>query len=446
MVTTEMNNAYDLNELKKETGMNLKDLIVNSENNDPFLIRDSKIEMAKWFGMVWDRYGRKGFHLRSLHYKLTSIKELELWNGEPYENTKYCWDKLNMASRNARYYGYVDPLELHDAKGKHEIYFTPTIPERGINAAGVRCVLPEIDTTCGYSINNPSVDIYAYNEIKGLQPYLIEIWIEKSSMNSILRPICDKYGLNLVYGEGYLSITQTVNFIERVKRSRKAGRVLYITDFDPAGDSMPEKIARQLEWFTQDTDLDIKLEQIALTKDQVEFYELPPVPLKKKDSKLSGFIEKMGVEFGSELDALEALHEGEFKKIVVEAVEKLMDKELFQKAKEVEKKNEEVLEKVWQGIRNEHDDEIKEVEELYEEIKEQFIDEMERLEEEMKPFKEKLEAKADELDKKIFESLNKEMKKVKMFIPKADKPDFDRWLFDAKRSYLEQLEYYKREK
>jgi hypothetical protein len=43
--------------------------------------------------------------------------------------------------------------------------------------------------------------------IEPLQPYHVEVWAEKTTMNDILVPLCSSLGTNYVSGAGYQSIT-----------------------------------------------------------------------------------------------------------------------------------------------------------------------------------------------------------------------------------------------
>ena len=45
--------------------------------------------------------------------------------------------------------------------------------------------------------------VFGYTRIKRDQPYHLELWVEKATMNSILRPVCTKYGAVLVTFQGH---------------------------------------------------------------------------------------------------------------------------------------------------------------------------------------------------------------------------------------------------
>jgi hypothetical protein len=51
----------------------------------------------------------------------------------------------------------------------------------------------------------------------------------------------------LPFGEGELSVTKCVELVDREVNSDRPVRTLYVSDFDPAGQSMPVACARKIE-------------------------------------------------------------------------------------------------------------------------------------------------------------------------------------------------------
>ena len=110
-------------------------------------------------------------------------------------------------------------------------------------------------------------------------------------------------------------------------------RILYISDFDPAGQSMPVAVARKIEWLIhQQTDdggdeVDMQLRPIVLSHDQCVEYRLPRTPIKDSEQRGPRFEARFG-EGATELDALEALHPGELRRIVEDEVLRYWDADL----------------------------------------------------------------------------------------------------------------------
>ena len=104
----------------------------------------------------------------------------------------------------------------------------------------------------------PSFDLDGF---EGEQEYLIEVWIEKSTQNDWLVPLCRKHNVNLVVGVGELSEIACRHLVQRIDLSGKPARILYLSDFDPGGRSMPVAVARKMEFYLNkwEVEADVKL-------------------------------------------------------------------------------------------------------------------------------------------------------------------------------------------
>lgn len=310
-----------IKQLAKDSGCSITDLIALAPQNDPFYVgTNGDMEKAEWFAEMWQRFGYgQGVHLRRVHYQLVSQNPPVLKpNGKPYENTENDWGWLDLASKCARYLGLVDPGAFEDRRNPDPALFAEYGDESGLD----------------YGISEPYVDLIPTLEaVKGytdsdLQPYHLEVWVEKTTMNDVLLPLCQRYGANLVTGAGELSITAALEAVHRVQQARRPCRIFYISDFDPAGYGMPISVARKIEFFLSDlgASLDIRLDPIALTRDQVTAYRLPRTPIKQSERRKVAFEDIHGAG-AVELDALEALYPGKLAQVVTGAVAQYYDQD-----------------------------------------------------------------------------------------------------------------------
>ena len=303
----------------------IKDLIVLSPQRDPFYAgTEAEKAMAEWFAGIFGETA--GTHLRRIHYRLVSRGDVVRADGSLYENDKNSWDYLGNASRFARYLGLVDPEDLVDRRNPSpDIYMAPGFglePDWSYELDTHR--LDRISTSLGDSWLEP-VDVetevsgYLYEE--SLQPYHVEVWAEKTTMNDILVPLCSTLGANYVSGAGYQSITAMVNLLrDRVAHLEKPCRVLYVSDYDAAGRNMPKQMARHMEFWserygTQGT-YDIRVEPIVMNAEQAQAYPAAPD---------TGAVE---------LDAMEELSPGELARIVRQNVAQFRDFALSQGPRE----------------------------------------------------------------------------------------------------------------
>jgi hypothetical protein len=279
-----------------------------SSHNDPFYIAPYRQRDGQWFAGLFRRFGKtEGVYLRRLHYWLISGKVIKptMHDGTPYENTEKCWQALLVASTSARYLGLVPIESFIDQRNPGAIIDDSSRqePDIWVNPATLDATMP------------PLPDLYI--EGASQQRYRIEIWCEKSSMNDILVPLARRYAAHLITGIGELSTTRCHECVERALLDGRPVRIIYVSDFDPGGESMPLAVARKIEFMLRDRDLDldIQVRNVVLTHEQCRIYALPRTPIKESESRIGVFEQKYG-EGATELDALEANHPGELERIL----------------------------------------------------------------------------------------------------------------------------------
>lgn len=300
-----------IKKLAKEHGLSVTDLLALAPQNDPFYA-GTKTDMAqaRWFKGIWDAAGySSGVHLRRAHYWCVSRPGLELHNGEPYENTDKCWKYTCQASKMARYLRLVRIEDIVDNKNPPPAVLT----EYGGLELSYEIAIPDL--------SRPRVTLYGMG-VPDIQPFHLEVWVEKSTMNDVLAPVCRRYGANLLTFEGEASITACSDLIRRVEEAGKPARIFYISDFDPAGRSMPVATSRKAEFLRllYEVEEHFKVQPIALTLEQVRRYRLPRTPIKESERRAGRFENTFG-SGAVELDALEALHPDTLAELVAEALE-----------------------------------------------------------------------------------------------------------------------------
>ena len=339
---------------KKRAGLSIKDFLAMSPGNDPFYV-GSKGQMlaAQWVADIYqkwrERTGKRVLHIRRLHYYLVSLENIIRPTSPPtpYMNTDACWNYLVQAVKNARYLGLIPMSAIEDRKNERRTnsrYWTHDNVQDTIEAISADSVADAIAEQ--FYLYNPQIE----------QPYHLEIWVEKDTMNDVLTPIARRYGADMVVGEGEISLTQVSLLMAKVGEIQKATRIFYISDFDPKGRDMPISISRKIEWYIRSVkeyaDLDVKLIYLMLTKDQCLEYGLPRTPIKKGEGVGSGAkaydtrtrrFEARHGKGATELDALEALHPGEMRRVVKEAIDPYFDEDL---AYTIQDKNREIRGKV----------------------------------------------------------------------------------------------------
>ena len=203
--------------------------------------------------------------------------------------------------------------------------------------------------------------------------------------------------MNLVTGLGELSITAIREFLRRAARKGRPVRILYVADWDPAGLGMPISVARKIEFFLSNDeaykDLDIRLQPVLLTAEQIAEYNLPRVPVKDSDKRKASFEASHGAG-QVELDALEALYPGTLVEILEAAILRYFDVDLADRLRKAHDKYRARLNNERAITLNDYP-EVAELQEQYARLAENFGEEMEGLQAEMKQVWDKVSARME---------------------------------------------------
>jgi len=195
-----------------------------------------------------------------------------------------------------------------------------------------------------------SYSTYSLNPWKD-QPKRVIVLVEKEAQYELVKKVVYEgfdFGVyKVVFSRGYDSATDMIKLAEEIKSLNNSGYkavLLIITDFDPSGEDIARDYVERLKYI--EPSLDFESEKVAVTRDQVEKFNLPCTPesqeeLEKlqRDPRYKGFVDKWGL-VRVELDALVALRLDDFKQILVDSIKKHFDFKVYE---EVTKKREEEL-------------------------------------------------------------------------------------------------------
>jgi hypothetical protein len=438
-------NYQTLKEIAKAGGNRVPELLALAPKNDPFYVGSpATITAAQWFTAVWKQAGfTSGVHLRRVHYWLvngplypyalpTPLTSKEKATNKTlkftaYENTERCWEYLVEAGKYARYLGYISPDAFVDRKNPKAIINDLAPDEYPSPHAFISdWELPDLKLP-----SPPQLFAGGYDGIE--QVYGVEIWAEKTTMNDVLEPLCKRYGVNLITGAGELSITAVRDFLRRV---RKPTRILYVSDFDPAGMGMPVSVARKIEFYIRNANgsapRDIALQPIVLTAEQVQEYSLPRIPVKDSDARKGNFEAAHG-EGQVELDALEALYPGELARILEGEILHYIDPDLQQAVNDAEREYQGKLDTAEVEVHAAHADELDALTIEFSKIVTRYNAVKERAEKLYMQIRDELKQAAKDVDPEP--------------LPEPDvEGDDDGLLYASGRDYFEQLQVYKNHK
>jgi hypothetical protein len=234
--TQETYNYQRLRELAAELDRPLGTLIALADDNDPFFADrpGRRREGAEWFARLWQQLNiPRGVHVRRLHYLLCSTPGIICPDGELYANTHKCWKFLGAASADARFLDLVPASAFVDRRAAEPVVYIP-----GDVGGGASTLIyprrPAIDFTeqaplvryRPVEFEFPPLPRAALVKPNVAEPYAIEAWAEKSTMNDVLAPLAQTHGVTLITGVGELSVTHCHALVRRVRTHRRRTRIL----------------------------------------------------------------------------------------------------------------------------------------------------------------------------------------------------------------------------
>jgi len=161
------------------------------------------------------------------------------------------------------------------------------------------------------------------------QPNYVLVSLEKDALSRLMSDIANQYSVRTFPTRGYPSFTY-VNRMATYIRNRLKGKptvVLYFGDHDPSGVDIERDLEDRLRKYDAG---DFKVMRIALTKDQIQQYNLPPMPVKRSDARSEGFMES----YGDQSVELDALDPNTLKLMVAQSIAANIDLDLWRKKEE----------------------------------------------------------------------------------------------------------------
>jgi hypothetical protein len=172
----------------------------------------------------------------------------------------------------------------------------------------------------------------------------VEIWLEKEALEGVLIPtVVNECGLGLHVTRGFASITYLQEAAEEIALDGRPAYVYVLTDFDPSGVSIAEKIESELQARAPDSEVHVR--RLAVDREQIERWSLPTRPTKSTDTRAQAFQEK----YGTESVELDAIPPDTLRRLVQEAIDDHMDPWRLQQFQLVEREERETLRQMFSG-------------------------------------------------------------------------------------------------
>lgn len=157
----------------------------------------------------------------------------------------------------------------------------------------------------------------------------IEVWLNKSALNALLQPVCEKHGAVLVSTSGQPSSDAVEGFLVR-SRSRDT-IIICLSDLSADCFSFCDDLRRIVDMKKGQSDWSIRVKHAGITPEEVLGLKIPMVPGKKstkeKQKKYRSYLMPYGLSDKrmAELDALEVYYPGGIAGFVGRAISDIDD-------------------------------------------------------------------------------------------------------------------------
>jgi hypothetical protein len=159
---------------------------------------------------------------------------------------------------------------------------------------------------------------------------------EKLTVQTILSDVAREFTMPLTISRGMNTLSPKKAIRDRYLSSQKQGlKLLVVTDLDPAGETIAEDLFKS---FRRDFGLkNIEAFKVALTIDQVDEFGLAPsMEAKESSPTYQSFVDKYDVTDAYELEAMDP---GDLADTLRDAIEDVLDIDLYNQELEAEEKD-----------------------------------------------------------------------------------------------------------
>ena len=128
-------------------------------------------------------------------------------------------------------------------------------------------------------------------------PEHVEVWCESRSLAGMLRPLCHELGVSLYPCGGFSSLSLEYSAAQDMANTGKEKAVvLYLGDYDPGGETISDSLQKKLGEHLEEHGMELDFQRLAVTKAQVDRYNLPTRPRKAGEKRKPDIIETTEAE------------------------------------------------------------------------------------------------------------------------------------------------------
>jgi len=173
------------------------------------------------------------------------------------------------------------------------------------------------------------------------QPCYSEVWSEKDTIIGSVQPVTDELGVTTRVARGFDSFSgaKDIAVLFEEKLYKKVVHVFYLGDHDASGRDIERDLERRVREYGECA---FTIRRLAIHKEDIERFNLPPQKIKPSDPRAARF-RKM---YGNKCVELDALPPDALRRRVREAIEGLIDWEVWSRAITVEEAERESITRI----------------------------------------------------------------------------------------------------
>ncbi len=137
-------------------------------------------------------------------------------------------------------------------------------------------------------------DLWAENDVE------VEIWLEKSALAGVLTPVTFEFDVPLMPTMGYTSETFAHDAVSRLQNAERRLIIYALYDFDRSGKDAERSLEEKVRRFGEQFDVPVEFYSLGLSALQVEKWNLPTRPPKRKTTADKNW----PYPYAAELDAI----------------------------------------------------------------------------------------------------------------------------------------------
>jgi hypothetical protein len=119
-------------------------------------------------------------------------------------------------------------------------------------------------------------------------PVYVEVWCEKDALAGVLLEETEPYDVPLMVAKGYASVTFLWGAARAIEARGKPAHIYHFGDLDPSGVDAARDIEAKLRRYAPEAE--IHFSRPAVTREQVEAWNLPSRPTKTTDTRAKKFV------------------------------------------------------------------------------------------------------------------------------------------------------------